>query len=230
MPANRKSNEQSNIITLEQIERLIERKFKEHESNITKIIVANTKLVNDKLDEFNKKLEDFKTSLEFSEKELEEKIENLNKKQEEINEEIFEKLRTMEDRSRRNNIRVDGVPESENETWDNSLEKVQQIIKNRLAIKDNIVIERARRGGAVKRNGGDQPRTIFAKILNFQDKNKILKKASRLKGSGIYISEDFSSQTMQIRKSLWPKVKELREQGKYAIIKYDRIVSHSFKK
>ena len=37
MPANRKSNEQSNIITLEQIERLIERKFKEHESNITKI-------------------------------------------------------------------------------------------------------------------------------------------------------------------------------------------------
>ena len=103
------------------------------------------------------------------------------------------------------------------------------LFKNNLNLKDEIIIERAHRGGVVYRNNRERPRTMIIKLLNYNDKERILKQTHRLKGGEIYIKEDFSRETMEIRQSLWPKVQELRQQGKYAIIKYDRIVSHAFK-
>ena len=46
----------------------------------------------------------------------------------------------------------------------------------------------------------------------------------KLKGQSIYINEDFSKETMDIRKDKWKSVKLLRSQGKYAILVYDEIV------
>ena len=54
--------------------------------------------------------------------------------------------------------------------------------------------------------------------------------ARKLKGTGIFINEDFSSETNVIRKRLWEDVKELRKKGKYAILQYDRILSRDFRK
>ena len=45
-----------------------------------------------------------------------------------------------------------------------------------------------------------------------------------LKGQNIYINEDFSKETMDIRKDKWKSVKSLGSQGKYAILVYDKIV------
>ena len=45
-----------------------------------------------------------------------------------------------------------------------------------------------------------------------------------------YIYEDFSKETMAIRKSLWDEVKKLKQQGKYAVIKHDKIYSSEFRK
>ena len=46
----------------------------------------------------------------------------------------------------------------------------------------------------------------------------------KLKGKNIYINEDFSKETMDIRKDKWKSGKSLRSQGKYAILIYDKIV------
>ena len=46
----------------------------------------------------------------------------------------------------------------------------------------------------------------------------------KLKGQSIYINEDFSKDTMDIRKDKWKSVELLRSQGKYAILVYDKIV------
>ena len=46
----------------------------------------------------------------------------------------------------------------------------------------------------------------------------------KLKGQSIYINEDFSKETMDIRKDKWKSVKLLRSQGKYAILVSDKIV------
>ena len=61
----------------------------------------------------------------------------------------------MEDMSRRNNIRVEGVAESENENWATTKEKLPDIIKNNLGIKENVIIERAHRVNRQKQTQGD---------------------------------------------------------------------------
>ena len=46
----------------------------------------------------------------------------------------------------------------------------------------------------------------------------------KLKGSGIFIYEDFCRGDMELGKSLWEKVLEYRRQGKYAYLNYRAIV------
>ena len=48
----------------------------------------------------------------------------------------------MEDRSRRNNIRVDGVTEEKLETWEDCENKVLEVLRDKLEIED-MTIERA---------------------------------------------------------------------------------------
>ena len=45
-----------------------------------------------------------------------------------------------------------------------------------------------------------------------------------LKGQNIYINEDFSKETIDIRKDKWKSVKSLGSQGKYSILVYVKIV------
>ena len=78
-----------------------------------------------------------------------------------------------------------------------------------------------------KRNG--QPRTLIIKLLWYQDKINILENAKKLKGTGSYINEDFSRETTEKWKKLWDDVVRLRDEGKYAILNYDRIEVRDFK-
>ena len=59
------------------------------------------------------------------------------------------KVVELEDRSRRNNLRIDGITEKESETWDECEQEVQSLIKDNLGNAENIVIERAHR---IKKN------------------------------------------------------------------------------
>ena len=49
--------------------------------------------------------------------------------------------------------------------------------------------------------------TVTIKVLHCKDKVEILKNAKNLRNTGLYINEDFSSETMAIRKQLWNDVK-----------------------
>ena len=48
---------------------------------------------------------------------------------------LEEKNRKLEDRSRRNNLRIDGVPENEYETWEQTEAKVKSLVKEKLGIE-----------------------------------------------------------------------------------------------
>ena len=100
---------------------------------------------------------ELKASLEHTEIVIEEKVAKAEKKVEKLQEQIndlfdyqadFERLEfterkivELEDRSRRNNLRIDGITEKENETWDECEQEVQSLIKDKLGIAENIVIE-----------------------------------------------------------------------------------------
>ena len=137
--------------------------------------------------------------------------------------ELKKKNTEMEDRSRRNNLRISGLHEDENESWEETEEKVKSLVNNNLKIKTNIKIERAHRVGMKNRND-PRPRTIVFKLLNYKDKVDILHNANLLKGSNIYINEDYSSETVKIRKELFEQAKQHRASGKFAKVVYNRLV------
>ena len=91
---------------------------------------------------------------------------------------------------------------------------------------DVIEIDRAHR---VKRNSRgsntNRPRTIVVKLLRFKDKTKIFQNANKLKGQNIFINNDFSKATLELREDLMVEVKRIRELGKIAYLNYTTIVS-----
>ena len=80
------------------------------------------------------------------------------------------RLDYLEDQSRRNNLRVDGLPEDECENWEKTSRKVTLLVKDKLGIPGTISIERAHRVG---RQQADRPRTIVARFWNYTDKENI---------------------------------------------------------
>ena len=69
----------------------------------------------------------------------------------------------LRNKLRENNIKIEGVNENDNETWDDTTKKVEEIIKNKLGIMKYVIIERTHRGGGKQNKSGNKPTTIFAK-------------------------------------------------------------------
>ena len=88
------------------------------------------------------------------------------------------------------------------------------------------MIERAHR---TKRNYKDKdkkgPRTIVLRLANFKDKSITLKNVNKLKGSDVYINENFSRGKTELRKKMWDEVKQLRSEGKFVYLNYRSIIT-----
>ena len=136
-------------------------------------------------------------------------------------EKIHSKLVELKDRSRQNNIRIDGIKEHNKESWEDCERRVHSMLKEWLDI-ENMKIERAHRTGRKSRS---KPRTIVCKLLRFKDKQNILRKAKLLKGTNIFINVDYCQDTVKYRKELWEEVNFLRSQGNIAYLNYRSIVS-----
>ncbi|XP_065678221.1 uncharacterized protein LOC136093188 [Hydra vulgaris] len=132
-----------------------------------------------------------------------------------------------EDRNRRNNLRIDGIIETnEEKDWDITKEKIKQLFNVKLGIEKDIKIERGHRVGLAKL---ERERTIVLKLTDFEDKKVILENAIKLKGSNIFINEDYSFTTRKIRKELFEQAKLHRQNGHYAKVVYNKLIVHEFK-
>ena len=196
---------------------------------------------NTRLDRVAADVQDLKCSQTFHDDELKEKTDNFNVEISKIKKDLnnvvqiqgkiydssdvlTKKCIELEDRSRRNNIRISGVKENEKESWDDCKEKVNNVLENNLNVKD-VKIERAHRVGKKR---SDKPRTIVCKLLSYSDKERVLAKLGTLKGTDIYINEDFSEETMQIRQELFKQRNLLRDKGKFAKVVYNKLVVREF--
>ncbi|XP_065654545.1 uncharacterized protein LOC136081176 [Hydra vulgaris] len=144
---------------------------------------------------------------------------------------IKDKLAELEDRSRRNNLRFNGIEEKEIETWQETESKIREILKTKLGLNGNIEIERAHRVGKKVMGVKRINRTIVVKFLNYKDKNAILDKfvKAKLWNENLFINEDFSERPMEIRRKLFAEAKELRSKGKYAKVTYNKLFTRDFK-
>ena len=63
---------------------------------------------------------------------------------------VKNKLVDLEDRSRRSNLRIDGIKEKDGESWEYCEAKVEKLFREKLLIEDNIIIERGHRAKKTK--------------------------------------------------------------------------------
>ena len=79
-----------------------------------------------------------------------------------------------------------------------------------MGIESDVEIDGCHRIGARKTKTGqnrDRLHAVLCRLNRFKDKQRILNNA-KLKNTGIYMYEDISKDTMELRKSLWEQVLE----------------------
>ena len=217
--------------------------FHKQEQSILALISGNNALTNQRIDNLSKDINDLKESLEFSQNEYDDKFKNMGDKIQKLEEKINlmkeelhviqttkpswaietdAKLIDLEDRSRRNNLRFEGIKEHENESWEDCENKIYDLLENKLEMDiENVVIERAHRTGKKNKN---RSRPIVAQFSFYKDKMNILKNCKKLKNTRFSIFEDFSRETAAIRKEKWQEVLANREKGMISYLNYRTVI------
>ena len=161
------------------------------------------------------------------------KLQELDSAIEEIQDDLDhqeEQMEYLENQSRRNNVRVDGIPEEDNETWEETEAKVKQVLKDELNLPSAPDIERAHRVGKSSRrpasaqNSANRPRTIVCRLRDWKERETILKCARRIKPDNIFVKEDLSPATLEKRESQRPKMEAAKRAGKIAYFVLEKLV------
>lgn len=146
------------------------------------------------------------------------------KKLEEITSSLRNKVQDLEDRGRRSNLRLVGLPEK-TEGSDTCAFLENWLPKILTDTFDHApVIERAHRIGQIHPNRPTTPRPIVMKFLNYKDKEKCLRAARRLKelqydGKHVSLFPDLSTETRQQQRQFDGVKAQLRDKGiRYGMI------------
>ena len=133
------------------------------------------------------------------------------------------KLADLEDRNRRDNVRILGIPEGAE--GPNATQFINtNLLKWFPTLGDQrMEIMRAHRIGPPA-TGNRGPRTLICKMLRFTDRDKILqasrKTPVKLGERDIRFSADFSNYTVMRRRAFAPAMEEARKQGLQAYLLY----------
>eukprot|EP00112_Aurelia_sp_Birch-Aquarium-sp1_P000644 Seg106.6 transcript_id=Seg106.6/GoldUCD/mRNA.D3Y31 product="hypothetical protein" protein_id=Seg106.6/GoldUCD/D3Y31 len=146
---------------------------------------------------------------------------------------LHDQVEYLENQSRRNNIGIVGVSEleDEDETWEKSEEMVKQLVNDKLALTDDLQIERAHRVGKERnkeetRSDGSKygPRPIVAKFLSWKQREKVLSSARLKRPGGVSFYPDLSPRTLQRRADQIPDLIQARKEGKVAYFVLDKLI------
>ena len=116
---------------------------------------------------------------------------------------LEDELTKMEDRSRRDNVRVHGIPESTETS--NLLAYLSSAIPKWFPELGSVEIMHAHRVGAEKLDANAKPtsRTLLLKLRHFTDRDRILgaerKATVEVDGTAIRSAPDYSTQTFRCR-------------------------------
>ena len=131
------------------------------------------------------------------------KLEEINNEIDQLNSDLSEqelKVEYLESQSRRNNICVKGIPESEKETWEEVEPKVKDAIKIKLDLEVDIErahrVEQRKQGKKRSSTNEHQPRTIVCRLRDWKQREQVLRKARKEKPVGLHISEDVALSTL----------------------------------
>ena len=130
----------------------------------------------------------------------------------------MDKQEYLENSSRRNNVKILGIPEKTKkngkEICEESEIKAIEAIKKKLEITDDLKIERAHRVGRPRpkfrhiegAKVENKPRPIVVRFQSWKDKEMALRAARRIRPEGMKFFEDFSKRTLDRRKENMPEL------------------------
>lgn len=129
---------------------------------------------------------------------------------------MAEKLDDLESRSRRNNLRIYGIPE-DTEKAGQMIEFLNEWLSSELSLSD-LQIQRAHRALTAKPKPDKAPRSVIVNFLQFSTKELVLSKAWGKKDinigeSRVYFDHDYSAGVLQQRKDYVHVKAALKAQG-----------------
>lgn len=126
----------------------------------------------------------------------------------------------LENRERRINLVIHGLTESPQESSSSlNTTVVKKIFKKHLKVWITS-IERIHRLGNHK-EGSRRP--VILRLMNYREKQLIVQNAKKLKGTNIYIGEDFSYRVRSVRRLLWNSSRANRERREKVYLSYDKL-------
>ena len=227
----------SEVLTLGVVKELLQ----VQENMFKALFEATMTTVNKRIDSLITTVTELKASLEFTQKDVQEIKPNMEKllgiERDISNTKIIldqqkNNAEYLENQSRRNNLRLDGIPEVHGETWEVTESLVKDALKDKLEITEDICIERAHRVERRARPGSSgsasatsiRPRTIVCRLKIWKQKENILKNARKIKPHGLFVNEDLAAETLQKRKAQMPKLIEAKQAGKIAYFILDKLI------
>lgn len=190
----------------------IEKKVSELETRVNQI-EGSRQFDSDTVENINKK-----------QKEVDTMIANLKKAEKSANDsDLKAEILDLRCRQMRDNLMFYKIPEERNETDNDCVEKVLDLIENDLEIpnaKTEIKLHRAHRVG---RYNPTKIRPIVAKFVYYPDREKVRRNANKLKDKNRGIGQQFPKEIMEKRKKLVPIMKKAREDGQEAYISVDKL-------
>jgi DNA repair exonuclease SbcCD ATPase subunit len=192
---------------------------------------AMNSTMNTKLDQVRDDVQEIRSEFSHLQQEVQtwkEKVESLEKENEnlrESNQVLLDRVSRvekhaddLEGRSRRSNVLFYGLDRLENETQEELEGSVRDLITDQLELAENIEFDR------VHRVSGKRNAPVIAKCTFYKDKVKLMKAKQKLKGTDIFIGEDFSRGVRECRKKLAKFSKEMKDNGQSVKMVFDHLV------
>ena len=186
--------------------------------------------------EFGKRFDQVDSKIDEQVEKLKQQLEEVKTDQTESRKEINEirkenrflrrRLNNIEGQSRRNNIIVRGIPETEDkESWDDCEQAVRECLQRKLEMNvDEMSIERAHRLPRNRNAPIGAPRDMIIKLSFWKEKMNIIKKAKEIKPHDFYFMEDYCDDVKLARGKLKATLTNARNNDLNAYLSFDKLV------
>lgn len=133
---------------------------------------------------------------------------------------LEKEIESLKRGQKKNNLIMFGVNEGERSTQE-LIQIIINIFKTDLNIQfQEQEIKKIYRLG--KEKSSESPRPILFSFVSEWKKNEVMKKKKNLKN--VYITEDYTKEVLEKRKALQAQLKEEREKGNIAYLKFDKLI------
>ena len=173
----------------------------------------------------DKKIEGINSLLQEQAGRFQTEIENVVKENKVLKDKVDRlesKIDDLEGRSRRKNVVFHGIPNQKgvSETWQDCEDAVKSVLREDMDIQGDIEIDRAHR-----LKGSKNPQPIIVAFSKAKDRELVLagRRKLREKKSGIFVNEDFTTRVREVRRKLLPFLKEAKDAGKRASLRFDSL-------